>query len=324
MEIKEPNAIISYHVVRCLAQLDNIYETRLLGWTIAKAQSVLKLYNKDLKDINVEHAMRVTRLTIPSRYLLADGDKNYANITKAFSLADKKIIYERDGVEYHLSIIALPELFKNGAQSRVTFIIHSDLWHAFLDFSKGYRIFSMSTFMRLSSTYSVILYLLVSQQKGPITMTIRYLRTLLGCDKLKSYDRGYNFFARIIDPARKELDDKTPFSFEYSADRKGRGGSYTNIVISPRLSHRYKQDKDDDGKIRLILRLRSRLDDGIIMYLKDSFALDESALETVEKLLPPTWTPSQILEHAGNIKTTMLARHVKNRAGYYINTLKHL
>ena len=38
---KPVESIIPYQIVRCVSQLDNIYETRLFGWVIAKALSVL-------------------------------------------------------------------------------------------------------------------------------------------------------------------------------------------------------------------------------------------------------------------------------------------
>lgn len=320
----EPLSIIPYPVVRSLCQLDNVYECRLFGWVIAKAQSVLKLYNKDLSDINVEHAMRLTRVTIPVRYLLSSNDNNYNNIPKAFGLAEKKIIYTKGNRDYYLTVIAFPELVKESGRVYVTFAIHNDLWHALLDFSKGYRLFSMTSLLSLSSPYSMILYLLISQQKGPMSFSIATLKVLLGCDKLKSYNRGFNFFARIIDPVRAELDQKTPYSFEYTADRTGRGGQYTNIVISPRISTRYTKAQTDDGQVRLVLKLRSRIDDGVISYLADSFNLDETGLQTVEKLLPTSWTVEQILDHAGKVKAAMATKRVRNKAGYYVNSLKHL
>lgn len=311
-------------VVQCLCQLDNIYEVRLFGWVLAKAQSVLKLYNKDLSDINVEHAMRVTRVTIPSRYILSYGDKNYQSVKKAFGLADKKLVWTHDNRELYLTIIALPEIIKTEGRSLVTFVIHNDLWHALLDFGRGYRLFSMTSLMSLSSPYSVIMYLLVSNQKGPMTLSLAYLKKLLGVEGKKSYERGNNFFGRIIDPARQELDQKTPYSFEYTAERTGRGGSYTSMVLTPRLSTRYKKQTQADGTVTLVLKLRSRLDDGVIEYLKESFELQESSLEAVEKLLPPSWTPAQILDHAARVKGNLKARRVRNKAGYYINSLKHI
>lgn len=318
-------AIIPYAIVCCLNQLENIYETRLFGWILAKAQSVLKLYNKDLSDINVEHAMNLTRVTIPARYILNYGDKNYKNVEKAFTLADKKIQYERDNRSYYLTIIALPEIVKDGRNSYVTFVIHNEIWHAMLNFSKGYRIFSLTSLMRLSSTYSVILYLLVSQQTRPLTYTTAMLRKLLGCDNLKSYDRGNNLFTRIIDPARKELSEKTPFTFEYTASRTGRGGGYHSITIIPMVNQPTAEEGKEDGQRRkLIEEMRVRLTDQVKWYLQANFEFDATGLETVEKLLPDSWSEETIIAKLEQVKHTALVQRVTNKRGYLVNALKKM
>lgn len=319
-------AIIPYSIICCLNQLDNIYETRLFGWVLAKAQSVLKLYNKDLSDINIEHAMNLTRVTIPARYLLADGDKNYSNIIKkAFKLADKKITYERDNRYYDLTIIALPEYVKDGRNSYVTFILHNEIWHALLNFSRGYRVFSLTNLMRLSSTYSVILYLLITQQNQPITYTTMQLRKLLGCDQLKAYDRGYNFFARIIDPSRKELMEKTTMAFEYTAARSGRGGSYSTITLIPRVNKPTADASEvEKEKAQLIESLRAHLSDTVKWYLEANFDFDAAGLNVVEKLLPSSWSDDQIIAKLESVRHACAAARVRNRQGYLINTLKRL
>ena len=58
---EEKAAIIPYVIIQSIAALDNIYEARLFGWVLAKAQSVLKLYNKDLAEINLQHASTALR-----------------------------------------------------------------------------------------------------------------------------------------------------------------------------------------------------------------------------------------------------------------------
>lgn len=316
-------SIIPYTIVGCLSQLDNIFETRLFGWVLAKAQSVLKLYNKDLSDINVEHAMRLTRVTIPARYILSPGDDNYSNVKRSFTLAEKKIRYERDNRYYDLTIIAFPEYVRDGRNSYVTFVIHNEVWHALLNFSKGYRIFSLNSMMRLNSPYSVILYILVSQQSKPITYTTMQLRKLLGCDTLKSYDRGNNFFARIIDPARNELKEKTPFTFEYTAARTGRGGSYSSITLLPVINKPTIEDQDKH-RGQLIEEMRARLSDEVRWYLQANFGFDANGLQVVEKLLPSQWTDQQIIDRLEQVRHTALVNRVKNREGYLINALKQM
>lgn len=315
-------ALIPYTIVKSLASLENIYETRLFGWVLAKAQSVLKLYNKDLSAINIEHALGLTRVTIPARLLLGEGDKNYTQVVKAFELADKRIDYTKDNTVYHLNIIAFPELRKDGRKSIVTFVIHQQMWHALLDFSKGYRLFNLQVFMSLASKYAIIMYLIITQQSQPKNYGIEALRQLLGCDGQKAYDRGANFFARVLDPARAELKSKAPWYFEYSATKEGRRHKIVEVIITPVLNQAFVLETNEVGK--KATELRARLDDDVTRYLMDNFGMDGKAVETVEPLVMKIGTKDQQLAKLGEIRTRTLSSRVKNPAGYVVRTLQNM
>lgn len=318
---QERQAIIPYQIVKTLSRLSNIYETRLFGWVLAKAQSVLKLYNKDLSQINVQHAMDLTRVTIPARLLLGDGDKNYKEVTKAFELATKKIEYERENRLYHLNIIAFPELIKDGRSSLITFVIHSQLWHALLDFSKGYRTFSVSTFMKLKSTYSVILYLIITNQKQPKTYTIRTLRELTGTDGQKGYDKTGNFVTRIVEVARRELTEKAPWTFEYSLTQRGKCHKIEEIVIAPRQNQGYNKGGASETSNTVAL-LRIGLDDEVRNYLAEKYEMKPKEVERVEPLLARVGDKQKQLERLNKITLHMIGRRIRNKAGYVYTSLK--
>lgn len=317
---EEKAAIIPYVIIQSIAALDNIYEARLFGWVLAKAQSVLKLYNKDLAEINLQHAMNLVRVTIPARYLLKYGDRNYKEVEKAFGLATKKIELERDGRHYHLNIIAFPEWKKEGREVMVTFVIHNELWHAMLDFTSGYRLVSLQTYLNLSSIYSIVLYILVSQQSRPMTYQIMTLRRLMGIEALASYDRGNNFFTRILDPARKELNEKSPFSFEYSAARTGRGGKYEAVTIIP-IATGNGQQESHSGLEAKLQEARLRLDDRVTDYLKTAFGMQGQELEVVERYLPEE-SPLAQIDRLSIIRQAALKAKARRPKGYLINALK--
>lgn len=320
-EPKPRLTLIPYNIVQCLSSLENIYETRLFGWTLAKAQSVLKLYNKDLSSINIEHALGLTRVTIPARLLLNEGDKNYSVLTRAFSLASKKIVYEKDNTIYHLNIIAFPELRKDGRRSMITYVIHNELWHALLDFSRGYRLFSLETYMTLNTKYAIIMYLLISQQSGPRNYQVETLRQLLGCTS-KAYDKGSNLFARVIDPSRQELMRKAPWYFEYSATKEGKSHRITEIIITPVLNKAVVIDRNSDTAKKGD-ELRLRLDQPVVDYLADHFGMSAREAETVETLLLRAGdTPRQLAKLEEIHYRTMTAR-VKNPAGYLVRSLQN-
>lgn len=325
-EPREHLAIIPYSIIESLSQLENIYEARLFGWVIAKAQSVLKLYNKDLSDINVQFALDIVRVTIPVRYLLSPSDDNYNQAKRAFTLADKKIEYQKDNRYYRLSIIALPVYVKEGRSSFVTFIIHNELWHALLDFSKGYRLFALSALMSLQSTYSIILFLLISQQTKPIHLTMAYLRKLLGIDNKKAYDRSNNIFQKILDPARLELEKKAPMTFEYSARRTGSNGRYTEIFLTPRLSDKTKAEpnKIKTEIVKTVETMRVRMSDNVKWYLQANYEFDAAGLATVERLLPSKWSEQETIDFLERIRHTCLTNRIKNKRGYLVNSLKNV
>jgi len=319
---RQPLTLIPYTVVKALSLLDNIYETRLFGWTLAKAQSVLKLYNKDLSEINIEHSMDMTKVTIPARLLLNEGDKNYSQVIKSFSLATKKIEYEKDNRLYHLNIIAFPILVKDGRRSLISYVIHNDFWHALLDFSKGYRLFSLDTFMKLQSKYSVIMYLLCTQQSAPKSYMVETLKTLLGCDCCKAYDRGANLFARVIDPAREELKAKAPWFFEYTAQKEGRRHKYTTVVITPVLNDKYAMQ--DNEITATAAKLRLRLDESVMHYLTEKFAMTTKECERIEPLLQKLGDHVAQLAKLEEIRHRTLSGRVKNPAGYLVRTLQNM
>lgn len=325
-EPREHLAIIPYTIIESLSQLENIYEARLFGWVIAKAQSVLKLYNKDLSDINVQFALDIVRVTIPVRYLLSPSDDNYNQAKRAFTLADKKIEYQKDNKYYRLSIIALPVYVKEGRSSFVTFIIHNELWHALLDFSKGYRLFALSALMSLQSTYSIILFLLITQQTKPVHLTMDYLRKLLGIDNKKAYDRSNNIFQKILDPARLELEKKAPMTFEYSARRTGSNGRYTEIFLTPRLSDKTKAEpnKTKTEIVKAVETMRVRMSDNVKWYLQANYEFDVAGLATVERLLPSKWSEQETIDFLERIRHTCLTNRIKNKRGYLVNSLKNV
>lgn len=325
-EVKEPPkekpAIIPYTIIKCITSLDNIYETRLFGWVLAKAQSVLKLYNKDLSEINLQHALGLTRVTLPARLLLNQGDKNYGNITKSFGLAEKKIVYEKESHVFHLNIIAFPELRKDGRNSIVTFVIHNEIWHALLDFSRGHRTFSLPAYIRLNTKYAVIMYLLVSMQTRPTSYAIGYLKHTLGVEGKSSYERGSNFVSRVLDPAREELLAKAPYYFDYSCTTSGREHKITEIIIIPQ-PNTVKFDADPTISSQ-VATLRLRLDDDIRKYIQETFKLGTQPLERLEPLILKIGDKDAIMSKIAAIKEQIILRRVKNRGGYFTRSIQNI
>lgn len=317
------DAFIPYSIIDAFRQIDNIYECRLFGWLIAKAQSVLKLYNKDLGEINLQYAMNLVTFTIPARYLLNAGDNNYRNIIKAFTLASKTIDYESDDVNMRLNIIAFPSMMKENGKLVVSCVIHNEMWHALLNFSKGYRLVSLQTYMRLSSKYSIVFLILISQQTTPMKYSVGYLRRLTGTEEKKAYDRTANFFAKVIDPARRELNRESPITFEYTADRSGLGGRYYDVTIIPKKNQDYRPRPADEEHNKTIERQRVRLDERVTEYLMNNFGMRPRDCENIENMLADVGNWDDQIVLLEKVRHVAAARGVRSPAGYLVETLKN-
>lgn len=305
---------VPYLIVQSMCKIDNIFEMRLLAWVLAKAQAVIKLYNKDLSEINLAHALNLVRVTLPARYLLADGDNNYRNIKKAFALAEKTIPFQQGKTIYHLNIIAMPELKKDGHNTTITFVIHNLFWHAALEFTKGYRLVNLPTMLRLKSTYSVILYMLISEHKQPLTYALPTLRELLRANS-QSYDRSFNFAHKVLDAAKKELDAVAPWSFTYQLAAQGRGRAITHVSITPHRNDGFTMPAPTEREQDLFCQ-RLRIDDRVTAYMREAFDMTAKDIEKCEGYICQLGTWQQQIDHLTRIRQYVNTRNVRNVAAY--------
>lgn len=310
-------SIIPYTIIHALSSFENIYEARLFGWCIAKAQAAAKRYDKNLGAINVQFGLQAARVTFPARYLLAEGEKNYTPIRKAFSLA-RKTITTKTG---ELNIIAFPELLKRGGELYVTFLLHQSIWYALLDFTQGYRLADIEVYMRFRCQYSAIFYLLISQQQDTYTLSIDYLRQLTGTTQLKAYNRGNNFMRKVVQAAKDELDQIAPWTFDYATQRDGK--AIGRCIITPHANTHY-QAQDTTPRERLLEMQRVALDERVRDYLQDSWHMTTEEMEVAERYIRHDIPPMQLIERLAQVKETALRTQPANPKGYLINTLKRM
>lgn len=314
------NALVPYALVHSLSKIDNIFEMRLFGWVLAKAQSVLKLYSRDLAEINMQHAMNMLRVTFPARYLLPPGDRNYKNIEKAFELANKTIDYEKDGARYRLNIIAFPQIKHNGRAMEISFVIHNELWHAILNnFQNGYRLVNLPTFMSLKSTYAAILYIIISQQPRLPDMRIDTLRRIVGASS-RAYDRANNFIARVLEPARAELTKFAPYTFDYELTRGGKGNGYQTIRLRPRANYGWQPARE--GLSRELERMRLRLDERVTDYLSSKFEMTAREIERAEPFILQLGDFERQMDKLAYVSECAIRARAENRKAYLFAALR--
>lgn len=177
---------------------------------------------------------------IPFKELGADKNRYTAVKNALWNLNKRSIEVVDDEHEAIVRLVEMPRLVKKGS-GFVSFVIHSDLVKAFLDFSKGYSQYQLETSLSLSTTYAMRLYEMVSlnEDLSKLKFKIDTLR-----DKFQTGDKYKNnvdFIRNIIDTSKKELDEKSPWTFDYSTIKEGRRIEY--IQFYPK----YQAELDEPG-----------------------------------------------------------------------------
>lgn len=146
-----------------------------------------------------------------SMFLKDDNDQNYTEVKSALkSLRNRDIEFDNGVVWKVRGIIEKPVLEYRGW---VEFEVCPEVYSCMLNFVKGYRKFELRTAMSFKSEYTMRFYELFSGQTSPITYKISDLKEIfLLQDK---YSRASDFIKYVIAPASKELDEKSPYSFDY-------------------------------------------------------------------------------------------------------------
>lgn len=265
--IKENRDVFQSYILTTAKYNFSIYEKRIMYRLVEMAQDEIKgiLIRDNMHKI--EPTLFGDReITMPVADILKDKqDKNYTLAKEAFTnLATKGVEYEDEKIWSFTNIISSPNIEKGSGIA--TFKVDMKIWQCILDFSKGYRKYELETIMKFKSVYSMRMYELMSGQQHPLECGLRELKERFGLITKKKY-RGKEievekfkvtkrFEQGVLDVAKKELDECSPYSFKYEQITKhsrGRGGIK---IIGYKFYPIYKQKNGDSELERKELQAR--------------------------------------------------------------------
>lgn len=244
----------------------NIFSERLLLQLVKAAQC--QVYGVNFRDGSGIRQLNIGKLgdaevEIDARELLGtEGSRNYTHAKQAvLELMNKTVTNERpaykngkiltdengDTVYQFEAHNVLNDVYINRKPGTIIVNVNKATWETILDFSKGFRRYDLDAASRLSRTYSVRIFKLISNQTMPLTYTIDELRDQWGLkDK---YASTSSFIKNTIDSAKAELDENSPWTFDYEPvynlkakannGRKGRK-AVTGIIFYPKHQVRYE------------------------------------------------------------------------------------
>lgn len=315
--IKNNKNVVQSYVLTESRYKFSAYEKRILYRLVEYAQNEIKgiMIRDNLHKI--EHSLYGREITMPVKDILKDEkDENYTKAKTAFSSLQKKtIVYEDNKIWRSTQIILGVELEKKNGM--VKFEVHRNIWDAMLDFTKGYRKYELVTAMSFNSVYTMRMYELLSGQKIPLFFSFEDLRLMFGVEK--KYKFVGHFKTRVLDVAKKELDENSPYSFNYKEVKEGRK------IIGFNIFPTYHPDKKDPTLLQI--ELQSKVSASALVssrtydYLRYSFEFNSTEISKNKQAIIDG--ENTIPDFIGFLSSLVgPSRTAKNRIGYVINAIK--
>ena len=216
MNKKENREVIQSYIITAAKYDFSVDEKRVLSHLVEMMQPLIE--GKELVGKVEQDLWGTYHFELPTEYFFEEG-VNRQRIKQAIkSLNDKSFEYEDEDGWGICRLIEMPFLDKRG---KVEFYLGKKLVDVFLNFNKGYSKYQLDISLSFKSVYSMRLYELISNQTRKLTFRISRLKEMWDITD-KAYERNYNFIQRIIEVAKKELDEKSNWSFTYQPIKKGR------------------------------------------------------------------------------------------------------
>ncbi|MGV0949026.1 replication initiation protein [Empedobacter falsenii] len=320
MKINNKEILQSY--ILTTAKYDfSVYEKRILYRLVELNQHLIegqKLNDKIVLDNNQAGDISYT---LPISLFLKDDDKNnHKEVKKALeSLKRKELTYQDDDTWASLTIIANPKISRY--KETVTFTVDKMINDAFLDFSKGFKKYELKTAMEFESVYSMRFYELLSNQKTPINYSVEYLKEMFSLSD--KYKLTADFIRYVIEPAKKELDKCSPYTFHYEKIKTGR--KITGIRFIPIHQAQFEDESLKKQKAMKQMSNRWFIPKNIEDYLKYNYEFTDKELNNNLSLFESLYNhlyEEELLDFLVELKAQSVLYEIKNIKAYLIGSLK--
>ena len=160
-------------------------------------------------------------------------------------------------------------------------------------------------------------YELLSNQKSPLTYSVIQLKEMF-CVADK-YERINDFIRYVVEAAKKELDEVSPYTFEYTPVKSGR--KITAIKFYPVYQPEHRDSDLEKHDLQKQISLSWSLSSEVRNYLKNSIGYSDKEIKnnldlfiSAQNILPDLMGELALLKGK--------ARDKKNPKGYIINSIK--
>ena len=176
--------------------------------------------------------------------------------------------------------------------------------------------------MEFESVYTMRFYELLSNQKTPINYSIDKLKDIFNiADK---YKLTGGFIQKVIEPAKKELDKCSPYTFHYEPIKTGR--KITGIRFIPIHQPQFEDESLKKQKAMKQMSNRWFIPKNIEDYLKYNYEFTDKELNNNLSLFESLYnhlSEEELLDFLVELKAQSVVYEIKNLKAYLIGSLKN-
>lgn len=249
-----------------------------------------------------------------SAFLVHDEDKNHEAVKIALRRLRNKTVEIDNSTEWKIiGVIEKPRFVKRGY---VRFEIQPEIFDAILNFAKGFRKFELKTAFEFETVYAMRFYELLSGKTDPITYSVTDLKIMFRLED--RYKLTTDFIRRVIEPAKKELDAKAPFSFEFTRVKHGK--KVTAFTFHPYLIPTNQDEDLETQRLQKQLALSWSLDKIYVDYLEQNYYFDKAEIKRHVELFKEAAARLDFMNFLASKRRG--AETKKNPKGWLINAIK--
>ena len=314
------NVIQSYLLT--VARYDaNIYAKRILLHIVKANQDYLQ-GEKLSGVINIDEDLFKDReYSFDIKSILGDDeDNNYDRIIKAFHSLQDRFIQFGDGEGGSVRLSFIERVYAKKRSGIVKFRMSELMYKAFADYSQGFRKYEFGLTMSFDSVYSIRFYELMSGQKKPLTYTIDDLKKMFSLgDK---YKRPSYFVKRVIEPAQAELNEKSPYTFSFKLNKKGR--SFHSITFTPIFQPQYASEEAEKHELAKKVGSSAYLSRTERTYLNEHFQMSPKQIKNNHDTFfnAKKKHGDFLLNFFDKVRINAHRNNATNKIGYLISALK--
>ena len=168
----------------------------------------------------------------------------------------------------------LSDVEYNSNKGTIEFSFHPKMKPYLLQLKREFTTYKLVNIMQLKSGYSIRFYELLKQWERvkKTTYSLEEIREKIGIKgKYKEYS---NFKLRVIDPAYRELKEKTDISFEYEPIKKGRSVTHIRFHIKKNGESMPLEHPSEEDQEVISTSIRAPYVSGILCESKNDHEMD--------------------------------------------------